>query len=127
MIQKKTTFLVMSIVVIAILAGTGGFFAAEHMHLADRPAQPAQVNPAPGTPQKEAAHEGHGHKEQGHDHEEQGHGHEEQGHDHEAEVSDLDRPVDEMWGANCEHGILQHQCDECRYEIGTVKLDPHSY
>lgn len=109
MILKKTTFLVMSIVVIAILAGAGGFFAAEHLHQADRPTQPVQVNAAPETPQKEAAHEESGH--------------EEKGHDHEAEVSDLDRPVDEMWGANCEHGILQHQCDECRYEIGTVKLD----
>ena len=35
----------------------------------------------------------------------------------------MDRPVEEMWGARCEHDILQHQCDECRYEIGTVKLD----
>jgi len=110
MIQKKTTFLVISIVVIAVLAGAGGFFAAERLYQADPSAQPAQPNAAPETPQKEAAHEDPGH--------------EEKGHDHEAEVSDLDRPVDEMWGANCEHGILQHQCDECRYEIGTVKLDP---
>jgi cobalt-zinc-cadmium efflux system membrane fusion protein len=29
-----------------------------------------------------------------------------------------------MWTASCEHGILQHECAECRYEIGTVLLDP---
>ena len=35
MIQKKTTFLVMSVVVIATLAGAGGFFAAERLHQAE--------------------------------------------------------------------------------------------
>jgi cobalt-zinc-cadmium efflux system membrane fusion protein len=50
----------------------------------------------------------------------------EEGHGHEGEPgkekSDLDRPVEEMWAAKCEHDILQHACDECRYEIGAVKL-----
>ena len=101
MIQKKATFLLMSVVVIAILAGAGGFFAAERMNQPD--------TPAPTAPPKAAPVAAHG---------------EEDGHGHEAEVSDLDRPVEEMWGARCEHDILQHQCDECRYEIGTVKLDP---
>jgi membrane fusion protein, heavy metal efflux system len=27
-----------------------------------------------------------------------------------------------MWTAKCEHGILQYTCDECRYELGAVKL-----
>lgn len=100
MIQKKTMILVISVVVIATLTGAGGFFAAEHLHQADTPAQTAPPKAAP-----EAAHS------------------QEDGHGHEAEVSDMDRPVEEMWGARCEHDILQHQCDECRYEIGTVKLD----
>ena len=47
MIQKKTTFLVISIVVIATLAGAGGFFAAEHLHQADTPAQTAPPKAAP--------------------------------------------------------------------------------
>ena len=38
------------------------------------------------------------------------------------EQPDLDRPVDELWTAKCEHGILHYTCDECRYEIGVVKL-----
>lgn len=38
------------------------------------------------------------------------------------EQSDLDRPVDELWTAQCEHGILHYTCDECRYELGVVKL-----
>jgi cobalt-zinc-cadmium efflux system membrane fusion protein len=45
------------------------------------------------------------------------------GHGHGIEASDLDRPVEEMWAARCEHDILQYECDECRYEIGAVKLD----
>jgi cobalt-zinc-cadmium efflux system membrane fusion protein len=110
MIRKKTTFLVVCIVAITILAGAGGFFAAEHLHQANPPAQPASIKPAPEDTHEEATSE----KD----------GHEEAGHDHGAEISDLDRPVDEMWAASCEHGILQHQCDECRYEIGSVKLDP---
>lgn len=130
MIRKKTTFLAFAFVLIAILVGASGFFAAEHLHRADQPAQTVPPKVAPEATHKETAHKEHEpeeseHKESGH--KESGHkeaGHEEAGHDHGAEASDLDRPVEEMWEARCEHNILQHQCDECRYEIGTVKLDP---
>jgi cobalt-zinc-cadmium efflux system membrane fusion protein len=44
------------------------------------------------------------------------------GHEHGAEGSDLDRPVEELWAAKCEHDMLQYECDECRYEVGVVKL-----
>lgn len=47
-----------------------------------------------------------------------------QGNENEAEQSDLDRPVDEMWAAVCEHKIPMYKCGECRYEIGVVKLSP---
>ena len=40
------------------------------------------------------------------------------------EKSDLDRPVGEMWKEKCEHKILQYTCEECRFELGTVKLVP---
>ncbi len=43
------------------------------------------------------------------------------------ELSDLDRPVADMWAARCEHDIPQHQCDECRYELGMVKLAPEMF
>lgn len=33
------------------------------------------------------------------------------------------RTVDELFAAQCEHKIPQHTCDECRYELGLVKLD----
>ena len=47
-----------------------------------------------------------------------------EGHDHdENEVSDLDRPVAELFSATCEHNIKTHECDECRYEVGVVKAD----
>ena len=43
--------------------------------------------------------------------------------DGEAEASDLDRPVAELLAARCEHDLLTHACDECRYEVGVVKVD----
>jgi membrane fusion protein, heavy metal efflux system len=42
----------------------------------------------------------------------------------EAEGSDLDRPLDELAAARCEHGIPMYTCDECRYEVGFVKVAP---
>ncbi|MEI6126092.1 MAG: efflux RND transporter periplasmic adaptor subunit [Pseudomonadota bacterium] len=38
------------------------------------------------------------------------------------EKSDLDRSLEELWAATCEHKIPQYACDECRYEVGVVKL-----
>ena len=52
------------------------------------------------------------------------HADEKDGHNHEAAASDLDRSIDEMWAAQCEHDILHYTCDECRYELGVVKLSP---
>jgi len=56
-------------------------------------------------------------KEAGHS-DDDGHGHDA------AEVSDLDRPVDELFAGKCEHDVPHYSCDECRYELGVVKLDP---
>lgn len=39
------------------------------------------------------------------------------------EISDLDRGEAELFAAVCEHDIAQHTCDECRYELGLVKVD----
>ena len=49
-----------------------------------------------------------------------------EGTEHGEEKSDLDRSVDEMWTAKCEHDILHYTCDECRYELGAVKAQPNS-
>lgn len=47
-------------------------------------------------------------------------------HDHEAvAVSDLDRPLDELFAAACEHGVETHACDECRYEVGVARVPAH--
>ncbi|MGC3998259.1 MAG: efflux RND transporter periplasmic adaptor subunit [Anaeromyxobacter sp.] len=49
----------------------------------------------------------------------------EEEHDHgseEGETSDLDRPVDELLAARCEHDRLTHTCEECRYEVGVVRV-----
>jgi cobalt-zinc-cadmium efflux system membrane fusion protein len=64
-------------------------------------ADAAQVKPdAPG---KEAGQEGH-----------EAHGAE--------KPSDLDRPVAELLAATCEHGRKTYECDECRYEVGVVRV-----
>ncbi len=42
-------------------------------------------------------------------------------HAEEPEVSDLDRPVEELFAEECSHRIKVSECDECRYEIGVVK------
>jgi len=35
--------------------------------------------------------------------------------------SDLDRPIEELFTATCEHGKKTFACDECRYEMGVVR------
>lgn len=74
------------------------------------------------------AAEGHG----GHEGEEEGEGHGEgeanehagHGHGEGEEASDLDRPLDELFSATCEHAKKTFECDECRYEVGVVKVAP---
>jgi cobalt-zinc-cadmium efflux system membrane fusion protein len=47
----------------------------------------------------------------------------EQGEAHGAgKPSDLDRPLDALFADVCEHGKKTHECDECRYEVGVVRV-----
>jgi cobalt-zinc-cadmium efflux system membrane fusion protein len=39
-----------------------------------------------------------------------------------AKVSDLDRPVDALFADTCEHARKTHECDECRYQVGVVRV-----
>jgi cobalt-zinc-cadmium efflux system membrane fusion protein len=39
-----------------------------------------------------------------------------------AKTSDLDRPTDELFAATCEHARKTHECDECRYQVGVVRV-----
>ena len=65
-----------------------------------------------GATDKPPAQEHSGHAEPD-DHSGHGHG--------DDEPSDLDRPVGELFAADCEHASKAHACDECRYEVGVVK------
>lgn len=65
-----------------------------------------------GKPAAEPVHE-EAAVEEGHE----GHGHAAEG---EAELSDLDRPLEELFAATCEHEMNTYQCAECRYEVGVV-------
>lgn len=50
---------------------------------------------------------------------EHGHAHDE----HEgAKTSDLDRPTEELFAETCEHDRKTHACDECRYQVGVVRV-----
>ncbi len=71
---------------------------------------------APGA----AAREAHGAEEAAPAHAD--HGPEQRGAAGGPKVSDLDRPVDELLAATCEHGKKTHECDECRYEVGVVRV-----
>ena len=117
MSHRKSTSLIILIVALTSLGGAGGFFAARRLPQTPAPLPLAQTAPPAAAPEaapEEANHDAGPAKEGGTQADDHGHG---------AEASDLDRPVDEMWAARCEHEIPQYQCDECRYEIGTVKLD----
>jgi cobalt-zinc-cadmium efflux system membrane fusion protein len=69
-----------------------------------------------GTKPDDSGHDGHDHPVaagepaagDGHDHAEGG------------EVSDLDRSLDELFAATCEHEMKTYTCAECRYEVGVV-------
>lgn len=39
-----------------------------------------------------------------------------------AKQSDLDRPVDALFAESCEHGKKTFECDECRYQVGVVRV-----
>ncbi len=39
-----------------------------------------------------------------------------------AKVSDLDRPVEELFADTCEHARKTHECEECRYQVGVVRV-----
>lgn len=116
--HSKTTSLVIIIAVLTALAGAGGFSAARRMPQDSTPTTPSNqpLPPKAATDAKsEETEHGGGQVKKTAD--------TAAGPERGAEVSDLDRPVDEMWAASCEHKIPQYQCDECRYEIGMVKLD----
>jgi cobalt-zinc-cadmium efflux system membrane fusion protein len=46
-------------------------------------------------------------------------GHDERG---ATKVSDLDRPMEELFTDSCEHARKTHECDECRYQVGVVRV-----
>jgi cobalt-zinc-cadmium efflux system membrane fusion protein len=55
--------------------------------------------------------------------EDDGHGHEGHGHEGHAHGEPKAYAAEELFTVSCEHDILHYTCDECRYELGLVKLD----
>jgi cobalt-zinc-cadmium efflux system membrane fusion protein len=113
--NRRTLKLVVLALALAALAcrGGGGQEPAGHAEHAGEERRAVAGHAEGGHAEEGHAEEGHaeeGHA--GHDHEHGGHG----------EASDLDRPVDELFAASCEHGVKTHACDECRYEVGVVRV-----
>jgi cobalt-zinc-cadmium efflux system membrane fusion protein len=79
--------------------------------------------PVPPAVPATAAQEAHGSPQPADAHDEKEAGHGEGAGQGGAGVSDLDRPVDELFTGTCEHDLPHYTCDECRYELGVVKLD----
>lgn len=50
------------------------------------------------------------------------HAHEHEGHDH---FQDGTEPTQDPLTVSCEHDMLAYECDNCRFEVGVVKVDPH--
>jgi cobalt-zinc-cadmium efflux system membrane fusion protein len=68
---------------------------------------------------KHEGHEGHDHDEHENALKQEEHeGHE--GHNNGEAVSDLDRPISELFAETCEHNTKTYECGECRYEVGVV-------
>ena len=40
----------------------------------------------------------------------------------ETKASDLDQPLEKLFSERCEHDLATAECDECRYEVGVVKV-----
>ncbi|MFA4947422.1 MAG: efflux RND transporter periplasmic adaptor subunit [Candidatus Krumholzibacteriia bacterium] len=80
------------------------------MSFSCKESSPAQIVPAAQAAQDNdegyAAHAGEGHEEGA----------------EAREPSDLDRPVEELVALTCEHKKITFECDECRYEVGFVRV-----
>ncbi len=88
-----------------------GHAHADNSHAGHAHAAPAPT-PARGDDDKEEGHGHEGHAHAGHAH--AGHAH--AGHAHAHAV------VGDPMTVKCEHNIRQIECDECRYELGVVKV-----
>lgn len=109
--------------IIAVVALGVAAFVGLHLVHRDGVAQPGVTDASSGhheehTGEAEPEHQGHDHEAEQHE----GHGHE--GHGHEDHEGDLDRPVAELISARCEHDTATVDCDECRYEVGFVRVAP---
>lgn len=136
--KPKTTIQIITIFFLMVLTAIWAINCNLSSHKTDEAgheghdhAEPAEAVPGVpddhGVPDK-TGHEGHDHAEpaqavpDAHDDHaapvQTGH----EGHDHGSNgaQSDLDKPVNELFSASCEHRTKTYKCAECRYEVGVV-------
>ena len=105
MIRRNIDVIVIAVAISSLACRGGG------------PADPAQ----PDVAQKVASRAGQ--DEPGADKTAAVHARDEDGHGRgPEESSDLDRPLEELFAATCEHAKKTYECDECRYEVGVVRV-----
>jgi cobalt-zinc-cadmium efflux system membrane fusion protein len=108
-----TRWSTVSLGLVATLAAAGGCRGRAEPHPRDEHAAGGAARAQAGGPPSAASGHGHGHADGDAASSPAG-----------AVRSDLDRPVPELFAARCEHDRPAHACDECRYEVGVVKVPP---
>ncbi len=131
MMIKKICLGAVSVVLVASLAGAGWFYWPKVWPRLREARESWQTAPHGDghTDHDEGEGEAHDtrtdHGEEGHAEGDKAEGeHGAGGHGDEAAPVDLSMSVKEILAARCEHDMPTHQCEECRYEVGVVKVSP---
>jgi membrane fusion protein, heavy metal efflux system len=107
MIRRSSNVAVLAAALISLACRGGGHSDAPQANAAEK-AEGHDPHEEHGSEKVAAAHPEHG------DEDAHGHGKE--------KTSDLDRPLDELFAEVCEHAKKTHECDECRYGVGVVRV-----
>ncbi|HNX77867.1 MAG TPA: efflux RND transporter periplasmic adaptor subunit [Candidatus Rifleibacterium sp.] len=128
--------LLLAIPALIVFLSTDRLFSQAHNHPPGTTCSAEEASAAPQTsaaPADADSHAGHDHAKEapaavdphaGHDHAKEApaavdpHA----GHDHAAHASAGSMPIEELMSQKCEHQVSTIDCDECRYELGAVKI-----
>jgi len=119
----------------SLLASTSLFSQSADPHAGCDHATKAVADPHAGHDHEKEApadpHAGHDHATEaaadphaGHDHASETSADPHAGHDHSSHANSGKMKIDDLFKPSCEHGIKMIDCDECRYEMGAVKVTP---
>jgi cobalt-zinc-cadmium efflux system membrane fusion protein len=99
-IASRTMMIVAAAIALTAAGGCGRDYAQDEAHMEEHAGEVAEEYAT----ESSSGHAGHDHGEE---------------HDHSVDI-----PIEQIESARCEHGMPTYLCDECRYEIGLVKVSP---